>query len=149
MNATPLNRRQRILVVADDPLARTGLATLLTEQSDYSIVGQIAASADLVANLGVYAPDLIVWDMGWEPTAAIERLADLGDAAVPVLALLADSAHAAVWPTPQPIRNLPCRRAQRVLPGVPTSDRALLLSRASPRTRACGQPRVRCRGLLR
>lgn len=81
-------------MIADDPLARTGLATLLATQSDYTIAGQIDTRGDLLATLNVYTPQVIVWDMGWEPSAAIERLGDLGDSGVPVVALLAETTHA-------------------------------------------------------
>ncbi len=37
----------RILIVADDPLARGGLATLLREQPGCEIAGQAASQADL------------------------------------------------------------------------------------------------------
>jgi DNA-binding NarL/FixJ family response regulator len=38
----------RVLIVADDPLARAGLATLLTQQPGCSVVGQMAAHADVL-----------------------------------------------------------------------------------------------------
>lgn len=91
----------RVLVVADDPLARAGLASLLADQSDALISGQ-STSADLLVSLSVYAPNVIVWDMGWAPAVAIERLASLDDntteTIAPVLALLADDSSAVeVW----------------------------------------------------
>jgi two-component system, NarL family, nitrate/nitrite response regulator NarL len=92
--ASSLNSSRRILVIADDPLARAGLATLLAEQSNYAVIGQVAADSDLASNLAVYAPDMVVWDMGWASSGAIERLADLGDADIPALVMLADDAHA-------------------------------------------------------
>lgn len=85
----------RILVIADDPLARAGLATLLAEQSNCTVTGQVPADADLAANLGVYAPDVLIWDMGWNSAATIDRLADLGDTGLPTLVLLSDESHAA------------------------------------------------------
>ena len=93
-------RSQRILVVADDPLARAGLSALLAEQTDQTVTGQVA-SVDLSTSLPVYAPDVIVWDMGWNVAVALERLAALSipDGAelpgVPVIALLADEPSAA------------------------------------------------------
>jgi DNA-binding NarL/FixJ family response regulator len=47
----------RVLVITDDPLARAGLVTLLS-QSDCNVVGQVAGNADLVAELPLYRPDL-------------------------------------------------------------------------------------------
>ncbi len=85
----------RVLVVADDPLVRSGLAALLSDQSGFVVTGQMAANTDLTAGLGVYAPDLVVWDLGWDPTASLDRLADLREAGIPVIALIADEIHAA------------------------------------------------------
>jgi len=83
----------RVLVVADDPLVRGGLAALLTEQHGFMVTGQMATNADLPGGLSVYAPDVIVWDLGWDPTTSLERLADLRDLGVPVVALIADEIH--------------------------------------------------------
>jgi DNA-binding NarL/FixJ family response regulator len=58
-------------------------------------VGQVASGADLPAALEVYQPDALVWDLGWDPATAIERLAELPEDAPPVLALLPDDSHAA------------------------------------------------------
>jgi two-component system, NarL family, nitrate/nitrite response regulator NarL len=95
----------RVLIVADDPLARAGLATLLTHQPDCSVVGQVAAQADVLAGLHLYQPDVVVWDLGWEPTpwpaeapTDLERLAEVRDTGQPVVALLSDDRYAAiVW----------------------------------------------------
>jgi DNA-binding NarL/FixJ family response regulator len=92
----------RVLIVADDPLARGGLAALLANQPDCTVVGQLAV-ADSIAALDVYRPDIVLWDCGWEPVlslhaADLERLADLRDVGQPVVALLSDHAHAvAAW----------------------------------------------------
>jgi two-component system, NarL family, nitrate/nitrite response regulator NarL len=95
----------RVLIVADDPLARAGLATLLTPQPDCTIVGQMAAHADVLAELRLYQPDVVVWDLGWEPTpgpadapTGLEHLAEVRDTGQPVVALLPDDRYAAlVW----------------------------------------------------
>lgn len=85
----------QVLVVADDPLARAGLATLLADRSEYTIVGQVPGEDGILDALEVYRPDVVVWDLGWDPTAALERLADLDENGVPVIALLPDEANAA------------------------------------------------------
>ena len=54
----------RVLVVADDPLARAGLAALLAAQPGATVVGQVAGEAGLSSALDVYRPDIVVWDMG-------------------------------------------------------------------------------------
>ena len=85
----------RVLVVADDHLARAGLATLLAEQPECVIAGQISSGAELLAMLETYQPDVIVWDLGWHPTVGMERLADLDEIDIPVVALLPDETYAA------------------------------------------------------
>jgi DNA-binding NarL/FixJ family response regulator len=100
----------RILIVADDPLARTGLALLLEQQGDCQIVGQVDSQVDLLAGLDTYRPDVILWDLGWEPDLSnqanrpeadktvLENLVDLEEAEFPVLLLLPDEAQAVdVW----------------------------------------------------
>ena len=88
----------RVLVIADDALARTGLATLLTNRDECVVVGQVAGNADLLTELDVYRPDVAAWDLGWDPATAVERLAELREAGLAIVALLDDDAHAAdVW----------------------------------------------------
>ena len=62
MRYIPIMNECRVLIVADDPLARAGLAAIL--QDGCSVVGQ-AAGDDL--SLDVYRPDVLVWDLGWAP----------------------------------------------------------------------------------
>jgi DNA-binding NarL/FixJ family response regulator len=47
----------------------------------------------------MYAADVVVWDLGWDPTQGIERLADLAETDIaPVLALVSnDAAAAEAW----------------------------------------------------
>ena len=83
----------RLLVVAGDPLARTGLALALDDQPGCSVVGQVTGGADILHDVEVYRPDVVVWDLGWDPTGTLEELADLEESGPPVLALLPDNAH--------------------------------------------------------
>ncbi len=90
----------RILIVADDPLARAGLGMLLTDLPDCTVVGQVAGQVDLLSELDIYRPDVLIWDLGWNPALALARLTDLKAAKVPVVALLPDESEAAgVWGT--------------------------------------------------
>jgi DNA-binding NarL/FixJ family response regulator len=43
----------------------------------------------------VYAPDVLIWDTGWDAARALEQLAVTREAAPPILALLADAGRAA------------------------------------------------------
>ncbi|MBI2862058.1 MAG: response regulator transcription factor [Chloroflexi bacterium] len=83
----------RILVVADDPLARAGLAAMLGGQPGCTIVGQSTGQPSLVTELDVYRPDVIVWDAGWDPASAVENLVGLEGTEPLVLVLLPDEAH--------------------------------------------------------
>lgn len=102
----------RVLIVADDPLVRTGLATLLARQPECAVVGQIASATDMLEELHLYHPDVVVWDCGWQPafrahparpeqggsTADLDRLVDLQEAGQAIVALLADATDAmAIW----------------------------------------------------
>ncbi len=88
----------RLLIVADNLLTRAGLAALLTEQSDYEVVGQVDGGATLADDLDVYQPDVLVWDFGWQPKTSVERLSSLVEEIgendmLPVVILLPDEAH--------------------------------------------------------
>jgi len=84
-----------LLIIADDPLVRGSLATLLQSETEIELVGQ-TDSHDVLADLELYQPQVILWDLGWSPTVT----ADLAEVAnrLPVVILLADSSYAAeVW----------------------------------------------------
>jgi len=84
-----------LLIIADDPLVRGSLATLLQSETEIELVGQ-TDSHDVLADLELYQPQIVLWDLGWSPTVT----ADLGEVAsrLPVVILLADSSYAAeVW----------------------------------------------------
>ncbi len=93
----------RVLIVADDPLVRAGLAALLAEQAECDIIGQVPEQADLEDAVGVYQPDVILWDLGWDPPPGPSLLQGEGeypasvfaDIGVPIVALLPDEANAA------------------------------------------------------
>jgi DNA-binding NarL/FixJ family response regulator len=85
----------RILIIADDPLARAGLATLLADQPGCTVVGRVAGDTGLLDELEAYRPDVLMWDLGWNPTSALERLADLKEMELPIVALLPAEPHAA------------------------------------------------------
>lgn len=85
----------RVLIIADNMLARTGLSTLLSAEASVQVVGQVAGGDDgsLSNDLDVYQPDIVVYDLGYDPLPMISRLTDIVALAeyIPVLALLPDS----------------------------------------------------------
>ncbi len=82
----------RIMILADDPLARAGLAALLAQQPGCQVVGQAPADADLAAEIDAAQADVAIWDLGWTPAAALARLAEQSALLPPVLVLLPGAA---------------------------------------------------------
>jgi two-component system nitrate/nitrite response regulator NarL len=78
----------RILIIAGDPLARAGLSALLAQQPQVEIVGQLAPEDDLADQVELYRPEVVLWDLGWNPNAAQASLSALTEAGPPVLALV-------------------------------------------------------------
>ncbi len=90
----------RLLIIADDPLARAGLAALLANQPDCTVVGQIDSEINLPTDLDIYRPDILLWDLSWHPAPLLEHLSDSQSIGVPSVALLPDTAHAGeAWGT--------------------------------------------------
>ena len=69
----------RVLIVADDPLTRAGLAALLTGQDGCTVAGQtasvepapgnrqeLAPAAAVPLAISAYRPDVLLWDLGWD-----------------------------------------------------------------------------------
>ena len=82
--------RIRVFIVADDPLARAGLVSLLDDQpASVVVAGQEAAGADLPAALAGADPDVVVWDLGTDPAAATGQMAAMDASSVPIVALIA------------------------------------------------------------
>ena len=85
----------RVLIIADDPLARAGVAALLADQTAVSVAGQTDGGGDLAAAVAAFAPDAVVWDLGWDSAAQVEALSRFCDeGGLPVVALPANAAAA-------------------------------------------------------
>ena len=84
-----------VTIVANDPLARAGLATLLAAEPDCDIVAQMSLAdwlADLEQNDALAdwpqaLLDGVVWDIGWEPVTSLPEEEPFP---LPVVALLPD-----------------------------------------------------------
>ena len=88
----------RVLAVADDPLARGGLAALVGAMDQASLVGQATGYDDLASLSDVYRADVVVWDLGPGDDEAVDRLAEVSGSLPPTVALLDDSSLASqVW----------------------------------------------------
>lgn len=79
----------QVLVVADNLLARAGLAALLDTQEACLVVGQ--ATGDTVVDvIEVTEPDVLLYDMGWRVADSLAALKSLAKQEIPVVALIAD-----------------------------------------------------------
>jgi len=88
----------RVLVIAEDPLARAGLAALLAAHPGINVVGRAAALDDLLAARQAYRPDVVLWDLGYEPARSLPHMSRLAELDAPVALLLPDAESAAgVW----------------------------------------------------
>ena len=80
------------------PLARAGLTMLLAGQAGCTVVGQLSAEATGPVALEIYHPDVILWDLGWDPAPSLDLMTELSNATPPVVALLpAPTLAAEVW----------------------------------------------------
>ena len=97
LSSTDMDDPLRLIVLADDPLARAGLAALLGNLSGCLVVAQSGteALAEAAAGEADANVDVIVWDTGWDTSG--DRDEPLRQAA-PVLALTLDEeGAAAAW----------------------------------------------------
>lgn len=120
----------RLLIVAPDPLARAGLATLLADLAELQIVGQVGLTSSLPNEIDVYQPEVILWDLGWDPEDSLAMLADLSlseaEDPLSIVALLADDEPAmAAWASG--VRGLLYRESspERILAAVICAGQAL------------------------
>lgn len=88
----------RVVVIAEDPLARAGLAAMLSSQPDCEVVGQLAPEGNLLDALEVYRPQVIVQDMGLDPSSVLENTTDMLEEGFPLVALIPDETSVSeVW----------------------------------------------------
>lgn len=84
----------RVLVVSDDPLARTGLSLLLKGQEGLIVTGQVGVDDDWPDPGLEGLPDAAVWDLGLGLRFGLERLRGMGPSAPPAVAVVADEIDA-------------------------------------------------------
>lgn len=82
----------RVLVVSEDPLVRSALASLLTGQAGVVVDGQ-ASPEELPGASPAGEPDVAVWDTG--AASGLDHLGETATRSFRVLAVLADEAQAA------------------------------------------------------
>lgn len=74
----------RVLIVADDPLVRSGLVRLLDSQPGCEVAG----SAGSAERLDGFEADVILWDLGWDPPESVPAGGLPGAPAGPPLVVL-------------------------------------------------------------
>jgi two-component system, NarL family, nitrate/nitrite response regulator NarL len=77
----------RVLVVGEDPLARSGLVALLSDAEDLTVAGQCAPD-EAAALLRSTAADVVLWDTGVEMPSDLEELHEIADGRGPALVVL-------------------------------------------------------------
>ena len=80
----------RVYIIADNPLARVGLASLLSEQINCQVVGQGADNRDLLPNLDVFQPDVVLWDIDLVNLNESQNLPDLLELDFPLVVMVSD-----------------------------------------------------------
>jgi two-component system, NarL family, nitrate/nitrite response regulator NarL len=79
----------RVVVVADDPLARAGLVALLADQPGVVVAGGLSTAALAPGRDDFPRADVVVWDLGWATDEASARMAAASEVA-PIVALVPD-----------------------------------------------------------
>lgn len=80
-----LDDELRVLVVADNPLTRAGLVSILENQAGCRVVGQVDST--WMEQAGMYEPAVVVWDMDWDQEPLVSDF--------PLAVLIPDEGHAA------------------------------------------------------
>lgn len=85
----------RVLVVADDHLARAGLAALLDGRPGCAVEGQVSPAEYSAEAADLYREDVSVWDLGWDPENALGHMAAAGSNPPPLALVDGDTGTAA------------------------------------------------------
>ncbi|MCZ6528939.1 MAG: response regulator transcription factor, partial [Chloroflexi bacterium] len=64
----------RILVADDHPVVRDGLVAMLTTQTDFRVVGQASTGREVVANIEIARPDVVLLDLEMPDLDGVEAL---------------------------------------------------------------------------
>jgi len=78
----------RVVLVSDDPLARSGLATLISGEEGFAIVAQISVDEASRGTAAALAPGVVVFDLGPDPVSNLDALRDVTRSEAPTLAIL-------------------------------------------------------------
>ncbi|HXX43007.1 MAG TPA: response regulator transcription factor [Chthoniobacterales bacterium] len=86
------NGRGRVFLVDDHPLVREGLANLINQQTDLSVVGEAEDSAGAVAGIAEKQPNIALIDISLKNESGLELVKNL-EQRFPLVALIVLSMH--------------------------------------------------------
>lgn len=88
-STTPSGKSLRVLLVEDHAIVRQGIAQMLNQQPDMTVVGEAEDVADALANIEQLKPDVVLLDMSLKQGDGLElvRLIRERDAKLPILIL--------------------------------------------------------------
>ncbi len=78
----------RVLVLAEETLARAGLAAVLEGRPGVQVVGQCSPFGELDAMLSATRPEVLLWDLGLNPETQLELLSARSADLPPTVVLL-------------------------------------------------------------
>ena len=81
------NGRSRVFLVDDHPLVREGLANLINQQTDLSVVGEAEDSAGAVAGIAEKQPNVALIDISLKNESGLELVKNL-EQRFPLVALI-------------------------------------------------------------
>jgi len=85
----------RIVVMAESPFARAGIASLLSDQPGIDVVGQIPSDARWADMVALYSPHVIVWEPPYDGDVDEGQFDALREIDIPVLVLVTENSRAA------------------------------------------------------
>jgi DNA-binding NarL/FixJ family response regulator len=85
----------RVVVVADDPLARAGVSDLVRQNDGLVVAAQSSGEPELLQLIEASSPDVLLWDLGWEPGDVYEFISELSAQGLAVVVLLPEGGHVA------------------------------------------------------
>jgi DNA-binding NarL/FixJ family response regulator len=79
---------RRVVIVAEDPLARAGLAARLERDGVFTVAGELAADGDVARGAREASAPFALWDLGSGPQPRFDGLAQAGAAGLGIVALV-------------------------------------------------------------
>lgn len=73
----PDSRTIRVLIVDDHPVVRSGLAAIISDQSDFELVGEAADARQAREMFGRFRPNVVLVDLSLPDMDGIELIAEL------------------------------------------------------------------------